>query len=464
MTPATAPDALPAGPGWPLWQTLRCLLDPVGFHQRHARRFGDLFSVRIAGRNTVLIGHPDGARDLFSADPDQFTVYQPEGLTALTGEHALLVLTGQAHRRHRKLLTPPFHGERLRACGRIMIAETLREVRRWPRAQAFDVLRSTQAISLAVIIRAIFGVVDDLDAARIASAAQRYMAPGLLLPLFLPFLQRNLWGLSPWPRFLRVRRELLDLLQAQIDRRRREPGEDLLSLMLASRDEQGGALSDDEVRDELVTLLLAGHETAAVAMAWALYFLHRTPEVLHRLLAEIAELPADAAPAHIAALPYLEAVCHETLRRQPILVEVPRQLSRPLRVMGREIPAGVTVSASAVLIHGREDLYPEPRRFYPERFLSRRYSPAEFLAFGGGARRCIGATFALYEMKLVLFTILRSCKLRLKSARPIAPTQRGVTMGPKGGVAMVQADEGKVISSSFAPYPPSSSRRQIGAK
>jgi cytochrome P450 len=207
--------------------------------------------------------------------------------------------------------------------------------------------------------------------------------------------------------------------------------------MVGARYEDGTGMSDTKLRDELRVLLFAGHETTAVALAWAFYQIHRQPSVRERVLAEIDALGPDPEPEAIAALPYLDALCHETLRYHTIFPEVGRMLRRPLKLRGYQLPAGVAVIAAASILHAREEIYPEPRRFRPERFLERPPGPYEFIPFGGGSHRCLGASFAMYEMKIVIATLLRRCELRLASSEPIQTVRRGITMGPKGGVPMV---------------------------
>jgi cytochrome P450 len=196
-------------------------------------------------------------------------------------------------------------------------------------------------------------------------------------------------------------------------------------------------MSDVELRDELITLLFAGHEATAIALAWAFYWLHRDPDELGRVLAELDALGPSADAEAIAALPYLDAVCQEALRIHPVTPEILRVLVEPLQLFDWTLPAGTAVMASAIMVHNREDLYPEPTHFRPSRFLERKFTPFEHIPFGGGARRCIGAAFALYEMKIVLAMLLRSHRLRLVSSSKVKPARRGLTMGPAGGIPMI---------------------------
>ncbi len=227
---------------------------------------------------------------------------------------------------------------------------------------------------------------------------------------------------------------------AEISERRQKldtESSDILTMLLLARDEAGEGMSDIELRDELMTLLLAGHETTATALAWAFYWIHHQPEICHKLLQELATLGDAPDPMTVIKLPYMNAVCCETLRIYPVVLIVsPREAKTPITIMGQEYPVGTALTPCIYLTHRREDLYPEPEQFKPERFLERQYSAYEFLPFGGSNRRCIGAAFAMFEMKLVLATILRNYNLVLADKQPVKPVRRSVTLAPAGGVKM----------------------------
>ena len=265
-------------------------------------------------------------------------------------------------------------------------------------------------------------------------------SPFSSLLLFFPALQKD-WGrLSPWGRFRHLKQQIDQLLIAEIQARRAETlhRNDILSLLLEARDEAGQPMTDEELRDELLTLLFAGHETTASALSWALYWCDRLPQVRDKLLEELNRLPLDADPSAIARLPYLNAVCSETLRLYPIAISpFPRILKVPMEIMNYQFEPGTILLLSIYLTHQREDIYPEPKRFKPERFLERQFSPYEYFPFGGSNRRCIGAAFALFEMKLVLATILSNYELKLVDNRPIKPTRRGLTVAPPASMRMV---------------------------
>ncbi|HEY8379645.1 MAG TPA: cytochrome P450, partial [Nannocystis sp.] len=315
----------------------------------------------------------------------------------------------------------------------------LRRAAEWKIGEPFVLQRTTQAISIDVIVRAVFGVTDPRQSADVAAALVAALEAIHPILIFTRLLQRDLGPLTPWRRFTAARARGEALTRAQIAARRAAPGgEDILSLMLAARDEDGQALSDDELVDELHTLLFAGHETTAIALAWAFYWLLRTPDVHARLRQEFRELGPDPDPEAVAAAPYLDAVCHEVLRLWPIIPMAPRKLLRPLPFGPYTLAPGSAVAVGTALLHFNENVYPDPFAFKPERFLGRKVSPFEFTPFGGGHRRCIGAAFAMYEIKQVLAALIPTYELRLARDAEIRPVRRNLSLGPKGGVEVVR--------------------------
>lgn len=258
-------------------------------------------------------------------------------------------------------------------------------------------------------------------------------------------LQLDLGAWSPWGNFVRQRQQIDELLYAEIRERREQPDPDrtdILSLLLLARDEEGKLMTDQELRDELMSLMFAGSETTATAMSWTLYWVHRLPEVREKLLKELETLGDSPDPMTIFRLPYLTAVCNETLRIHPVaMLTFPRVVEEPVELLGQQLEPGTALVGCIYLTHQREDLYPEPKQFNPERFLERQFSPYEFMPFGGGARRCVGEALAQFEMKLVLATILSRYQLALAEQKPVRPQRRGVTLGPAGGVKMVITGE-----------------------
>jgi len=432
---------LPPGPRGSVVQMLRYARDPLGFYADCARRFGDVFTIPTVLGPLVVCGAPEGVRSIFALPPESFSRWSTDAVSPLLGEASLLLSGGARHARDRKLLTPPFHGERMRAYGAVMRASALREAASWAPGSPFSLQDAGSAISIDVILRAVFGVdeaagLDELRAALLGALAS--MSPLLML---FPALRRRFGGVGPYARMLRVRDRLDALTYAAIARRRAGGGGgDILGLMLSARYDDGSAMSDREIRDQLLTLVFAGHETSGIALAWAINWLARTPPVRDRLVAELSALGDDPEPAALAAAPYLEAVCFETLRLYPVVGEVVRLLRAPLALGAWTIPPGVPVSAGIALVHARADLYPEPERFQPERFLERKFAPHEYLPFGGGARRCIGAAFGIYEMKVVLGTLLARYRFALVDKAHERPVMRNLAMGPKGRVRVTASD------------------------
>jgi cytochrome P450 family 110 len=431
--------SLPPGPRSATLQTLAFARDPCGTLQRYAERYGDPFTLTLVSGPIVLTGTPEGIQEILTAPPQTFASNNRRFLAPLVGEHSVLLLDGASHRHERSLLLPPFHGACLQAYGALIQDLTLRRAAAWRPGQAFLMQAFTQALSLEVIIQAVFGVRDEARVQPFARLIPAYFQAFTSWLVFFPPLRRPFGGLGPWSRFTRVAARFEQLLQDEIAARRadRQPRDDILSLLLAARDEDGRAMGDEAIRDELKTLLLAGHETTAIALAWAVYWLHREPDIFDRLHTELRALGRTPDPDALGRLPYLDAVCKEALRLYPVVALISRRLRQPLRLRGSVVPAEIAVGAALPLIHSDPRLYPEPQRFRPERFLERTYTPFEYLPFGGGARRCIGAAFAVYEMKVVLGSLLARHRFRLAEDAPVPPVPRTFTLGPKGGVRML---------------------------
>lgn len=429
---------LPPGPPLAPLHRLLAMLDTPRFVQACAERYGDPFTMRLPVGPVVVTGHPDGVREIFTTDPSIFGTLTQLPLQPVLGDGSLLLLEGQRHRRERKLLMPPFHGDRMRAYGAQMQQITLRNAAALARGCEFKALDLTQAISLEVIIETVFGVQEPARVRAFQQAIGEYFRSYTVPLMFIPKLRRSIAGLGPWARFQRAAGHFNELLDEEIAARRASTGDhqDILGLLLAARDEDGQPMSDADLKDELRTLLIAGHETTAIGIAWALYHVHRLPEVKRRLLDELAALGPQPSAEALAQQPYLGAVCDEALRLYPVVVFAPRRLCAPLTLRGWELPAGTGVMASISNVHRDPTLYPEPERFRPERFLERRFSPFEYLPFGGGFRRCVGAAFAQYEMKIALGALLAGHRFSLLEQGPVVPRRRNVTFAPKGGVLM----------------------------
>ncbi len=439
---------LPDGPLTPAFlQTLHWIARPLEFLDSCSQRYGDVFTLRRDKfLPSVYFSNPQAIQEIFTANPELFDSGRGNGMIRLLlGEHSLVLLDGDRHQRQRRLLTPPFHGERMRVYGKLICDVTEQVMSQWTLGESFCVRSSMQEISLRVILHAVFGLHEGQRCEQLrqllSSLLDSIGSPLSSSLLFFRSLRRDLGSWSPWGRFLRQQQQINELIYAEIQQRREQPDSsrtDILTLLMSARDETGKPLTDVELRDELLTLLFSGHETTTTALAWALYWINHLPEVGSRLLEELDTLGHAFDPSAIARLPYLTAICQETLRIYPIsLVTLARIVKAPLQLMGYQFEPGTVLLPCIYLTHQREELYPDPKRFKPERFLERQFSPYEYLPFGGGNRSCIGMAFAQFEMKLVLATIMREKQLALADRRLVKPVRRGFTIAPPVGMRMV---------------------------
>lgn len=435
----TQTTSLPAAPPLAPLHVLRFMRDANGFFRDAAARCGDPFTMHLPPGPVVVTGNPEGIREIFTADPSTFMPFGQLPLAPVLGENSVLLLAGERHRRERKLLMPPFHGERMRAYGKVIQDVTLRKASHLGVGERLSAQDLTQSISLEVIIEAVFGVEDPARVALFREVISHYMESYTPLLMAVAPLRRSFGGIGPWDRFQGWAQKLEVLIDEEITSRRKSgvSREDILSLLLEARDETGAAMSREELHDELRTMLIAGHETTALSMAWALDAILRTPSARQRLLDEIHALGPLPSPEILSKLPYLSATCDEVLRFHPIVVMVPRKLVAPFKLLGRELPAGVNVAACVTLAHGNASVFTNPEQFRPERFIERKFSPFEYIPFGGGSRRCLGAAFALYEMKIALGTLLAEHRFELISRETPRPVRRNVTQGPSDGVPLL---------------------------
>ncbi|MBE9177392.1 cytochrome P450 [Oculatella sp. LEGE 06141] len=447
-----APTKRPDGPqNPPAMQLLRWIAQPIEFMEDCTERYGDTFTVCLSRLgDAVFFSQPEAIQAIFKANPKQFKVGSANGiLSPLIGHESLISLDGDRHQRQRQLLMPSFHGERMQTYGSLMREITQRVAEEWVINLPFSVRPAMQEISLRVILQAVFGLGqgDRFEQLRqlLRSVLDLIGSPLSSSLLFMPSLQRDWGAWSPWGTFLRQRARIDELLYSEIRQRRKNfdpTRQDILTLLLAARDEAGQPMSDVELRDELMTLLLAGHETTASALTWALYWVHRVPHVRTRLLQELRTAGRDADPAAIARLPYLSAVCQETLRIFPVTpIAFPRITTTRFEVMGHRFAPDTVLIPCVYLAHHRPDTYPDSKQFKPERFLERQFSPYEYLPFGGSNRRCIGMAFALFEMKLVLAEVLSCHQLQLLNNRDIKPIRRGVTLAPPSHLKMIKVGQ-----------------------
>jgi cytochrome P450 family 135 len=427
---------LPPGPRMPApAQILAWGARPTAFLERCLRRYGDAFTLRLTGfgergvSDVVFVTHPEAVKTLFTAGPDKLVVGELRSpMEPMFGPTSILLLDGRAHMRQRKLLLPPFHGERMALYSQLIAEATEREIGRWPIDDAFALQPSMQAITLEVILQAVFGLDDEGRRERVGGAikAALEMVANPLSELLMG-LPGKVGPVNIRAPFERKVADMDAILLAEIARRGADPAlqerDDILSLLLQARDEDGEPMSDRELRDELVTLLLAGHETTATGLAWTFDELFRHPTALDRLRS------GDGG--------YLDAVIKESLRLHPPIAFVDRKLRVDLELAGRRLPAGTIVAPCIYLTHRRADLYPQPGEFRPERFLDDQSETYSWLPFGGGVRRCVGASFATLEMRIVLETIIARTRLRPASARREAATRRAIVLAPRHGTRAV---------------------------
>jgi cytochrome P450 family 135 len=422
---------LPPGPRAPATvNTLRLLRDPLGALLGWYRRYGEAFSVRYLVFGTgVYVSNPDEIRAMFTGDQSDLLAGEANSpLTPFLGPNSVLVLDGPQHLRQRKLLLPPFQGSAVDSFREVIRDVASAEVADWREGVELNLRERMRALTFEVICRAVFGVTEPERVTRLRGALLAAIDAGAGLGMFAPtWMQRDLGPLSPWGRFQRRLRAADALLYEEIERRRGEPDldrrTDVLSLLLRARDEDGEPMSDVELRDELMTMLGAGHETTATGLAWAFELLMRNPDVLARLRDELDGGDDD----------YLDAVVAETLRVRPVIDAAERTLTTPRVVCGYELPAGIRMYPAIAIVHHRPDLYPEPERFRPERFLDGRTEFYTWLPFGGGIRRCIGAALAQAEMAEVIRTVVAAVELAPLRSDPEPVVFRGVAMVPKHG-------------------------------
>jgi len=433
---------LPPGPRAPaMLQTLAWAVAPTWVMDHCAKRLGEAFTLTFApsGMQLVMISDPEAVKTLFTAPPEAApSAAANSPLAPVLGASSVLVLTGPEHLRQRKLLLPPFHGERMREYEGVIVEATRKDMASWPLGRPMSLHARTRMITLEVILRAVFGVeAERMEALR--GAITEFLTPVqplrmIVLALARPSRERPTGGLG----------QALDRLDAEIyaELERRRAQEDLiergdiLSLLMQARDEDGRAMTDEELRDELVTLLLAGHETTATSVAWAIERLVRHPQKLRRLQAEIDGEEQGAGEE------YMKAVVNETLRVRPVVPMVVRMLMEDMRLGGYDLPRGTRVFPSIYLTNRNQRVYGDPREFRPERFLQEGPDTFSWIPFGGGIRRCIGASFAQFEMKLMLRTMLGELEPRLPSRgrrwrRGEWVRRRAITLVPIAGTRVV---------------------------
>lgn len=447
---------LPHGPQTPsLLQTVQLIARPTKFLDTCRERYGELFTTRVLGLNSppvVFFGNPQAIQEIFALPSSKLDfrkathVFEP-----LMGEQSIVLQEGRSHQRLRQLMVPPFCGDRIKSYTHLIGEITQQSIAGWTVGSTVSIQNLMPEITLRIILQVVFGIragsrYQQLEKL-LSSLLDDITTPWYSSLFFFPPLQQDFGAWSPWGNFLRRRQQIDSLIYAEITERRLQTDTsrtDILSLLISARDENGQPMSDVELRDQLVSLLLLGYETTAAVLTWAFYWIHSSPSVLEKLYAELDAWGDDTEPEAIAQLPYLTAVCSETLRVNPIaLICTPRRTLEPLQLAGYHFDTGTILIPCIYLAHRSPEVFPDAKQFKPERFLNQKFLPYEYLPFGGGVRGCIGMAFSMLEMKLVLATILSRYQLALIQPRPVQPVRRGITIVPSGGVPVVVAHERK---------------------
>jgi cytochrome P450 len=443
--------SLPPGPRAPrAVQMYQWIANPIPYLAAGAEKFGQMFTARFVIGDLVFISDPALIKEVFRGDPDALRAGEANRppLEPIVGRNSALTLDGPEHLRQRKLMLPSFHGERIRRYGDLIEQIAHDDIDRWPVGTPFPLRRHAQEVTLEVIMRTVFGIEAGARLNRLRDMLRQMLELGnnrfAMTSIVLPQLRRTA-GRGVWRRFVALRSQADELIYDEIRHRRADPAtserDDVLSVLLQARDEEGEPMTDVELRDELMTLLVAGHETTSTALAWTFDLLVHNPEAMQRLRAEIAAGESDE---------YLDAVIKESMRIRPVVPGVSRKLSRPWTLDGYDLPAGTRVSPNIWLTHHNPDIYPEPERFRPERFIEAAADTYSWIPFGGGIRRCLGASFALFEMKVVIPAVLSRVQLS-PAGPPEAIKRRAVTFAPER--------EGRLIVDEKHPRPARDAQR-----
>ena len=364
----------------------------------------------------------------------------------ILGKHSVITVSGKEHDHQRQLLISKLYGNRMRTYGQVISQVTEEVISQWLAGKPFCIKSQMQSITLKVIMQAVLGShkgkkAEELETSLVLMLEHIRSSPYQVLQLYFPLLQKDLGPWSPWGKFIRCRAKVDRLLYTEIEESLQKYDEsrtDILSLLITAKNKNGESMTYEELHDELITLLIVGHDTTATAIVWALYWIHKIPRVKEQLLLEINRLGRFFKPSNVLQLPYLNAVCNETLRIYPLrMLTFPRVVRNKISLCGYELEPGTVVTGCIYLVHQREDLYTNHRQFNPDRFLERQYSPYEFIPFGGGERGCIGMAFAQFEMKVVLATILANCELDLVRNTNLRPQRDGLVTGPNCLIEMV---------------------------
>jgi len=420
---------------------MQLIRNPRAALEKWAKEYGDPFLLNALNGPVVVTGREDLIRTIHGQDPGIYAPFATPTIIPLMGNGSMLILEGEPHRRERRLMMPMFHGDRMKSYGESMQQcsteqfEVHRDRAKRARDNNIVTLELMTDISLEVIVKTIFGGNERELATKLMDASRKVVACSSPLLFFSRKTHLPFFGFSPWDRWRQAKKELFLLLDEVIEKRQqsKSASDDILSMLCLATYEDGQSITREHIYSELMTFLFAGHETTALSMTWAIYHLHNNKAALSSLRKELDSLPDDS-PSSLSTATYLKATIQETLRIHPILTETLRKLKSPLQLGDFMLPVGMAVAPATVLAHHNASTYPDPELFRPERFIERSYSPFEYMPFGGGHRRCIGAAFASYEMAIVLGTIIKRYELELVDSKPVVPKRRNVTIGPSSGV------------------------------
>ncbi len=424
----------------PNMQTMQWVSRPYSFLEECEESLGTPFTLDLKNHGKyVLFSDPKAIGDILSAPEDVLVASKGNRiLRPLLGSRSLLLIDGAHHRRLRRLILPAFHRKKVARFGKSIQEITTQELNHWPLHQSFSMREAMQRVSLKIILKVLFGLESGRSFEALTDAFDEILSNDRFNLALIGRLDDD--GRTEQSKLGRDFRAALQracgLVDEEIDRRRKQantPPNGVLDLLLCSTDEDGEHLDDEEIRDQLVTLIATGHETTATALAWAVYWILSTPNVLTQFRKSLDSLGPNPTTGAVAKLAYLDAICKETLRIYPIVPIIARWVARPYEIQGITIEAGVTVSPAIYLTHHRPEIYESPDQFQPARFMEHNYSATEYLPFGGARRRCIGSNLAIYEMKLILAAIFESVELQLVGSAPVRPVRKLVTISPADG-------------------------------
>ena len=442
---------LPSGPSKKnIFQFIKYIAYPMSMLETYKRAYGKTFTLRFSGQpDTVVICDPIDLKQVFSATHEQLNAGEINAtlLQPILGDQSLLTLDGKKHLQHRKLLLPSFHGQRMKDYGELMSKIAKQKISNWKQGSELKLVDEVREITFNIILNAIFGI--DEESSRFKTLTKSLhdllqTGSGLfaVITLLTPFLHRNLGFLTPWAKLMRTR-EIVDIcLFEEIAERKKmdlNSRTDILSLLLQARDDIGNPMTDQEIRDEMLTLLLAGHETSTMGVAWSFYGILSNPHVLKKLKEELNQFVYNdnELVSNLDKLVYLDAVIKEALRITPVFPYLVRITNEPYQLREHTLPKGTIISPCTYLAHHDPENWIEPHRFMPERFLSSTEKPYTHLPFGNGIRRCIGAAFAQYEMKIIIAQILIHLELKLKDNYTTKLERKGPVFGPSNGLPVI---------------------------